>query len=359
MTGASRERILIYRLGSLGDTVVALPCLHAVARAFPDAERVMLTNMPVSTKAAPLEAILGGSGLVQGYIAYPVGTRSFRALRALRRQLGGVGASTLVYLTPSRGLLSAWRDVLFFRLCGFRRLIGVPLSADLQHNRVDAEGVVEPECERLARCVAELGPIDLDDPANWALNLTEAERAEAATACAALGRAPRLSINMGGKVAKNDWGEANWRALVTALHQVCPDHALVFVGAAEDSVRAAGVGALWKGPVANLCGRVSPRVSAAAMSGSRAFVGHDSGPMHLAASVGVPCVGLFGNNNLPRKWHPHGAAHRVIHEMRGMAWIRVEQVVEALRATLSGAAVQGGAASPATPEASVDTDASS
>ena len=58
------QRIVVYRLGSLGDTVVALPCLHRVAQAFPDAERIVLTNFPVSSKAAPLEAILGGSGLV-------------------------------------------------------------------------------------------------------------------------------------------------------------------------------------------------------------------------------------------------------------------------------------------------------
>ena len=33
------ERVLIYRLGSLGDTLVALPALHLTARAFPSAER--------------------------------------------------------------------------------------------------------------------------------------------------------------------------------------------------------------------------------------------------------------------------------------------------------------------------------
>ncbi len=33
------KRVLIYRLGSLGDTLVALPALRLVARAFPNAER--------------------------------------------------------------------------------------------------------------------------------------------------------------------------------------------------------------------------------------------------------------------------------------------------------------------------------
>ena len=44
------RRVLIYRMGSLGDTVVALPALHLVDRAFPLAERRMLTNFPVNAK---------------------------------------------------------------------------------------------------------------------------------------------------------------------------------------------------------------------------------------------------------------------------------------------------------------------
>jgi len=71
---------VIYRLGSLGDTVVALPCFHKVAQTWPNAERIVLTNFPVSSKAAPLEVILREGGLIQAAIAYPVGTRSINEL---------------------------------------------------------------------------------------------------------------------------------------------------------------------------------------------------------------------------------------------------------------------------------------
>ncbi|MGA7884288.1 MAG: hypothetical protein WCA44_01005, partial [Acidobacteriaceae bacterium] len=59
---ASVRRVLIYRLGSLGDTVVTLPALHVIERAFPQAERRMLTNLPVHAKAPAAWAILEGSG---------------------------------------------------------------------------------------------------------------------------------------------------------------------------------------------------------------------------------------------------------------------------------------------------------
>jgi heptosyltransferase III len=330
-----RRRIVIYRLGSLGDTVVALPCLHKVAQMYPDAERILLTNVPVNAKAAPLEAILGGSGLVHGYLSYPVGTRSITELSRLRTQLRALGADTLVYLTPSRGLPGAWRDLLFFRLCGFRHIAGAPLSRDLQRHRRGTDGRLERECERLARCLATLGAIDLDDRAAWDLHLSAGEREAAAAALGAAAAPPRIAINMGGKVLQNDWGEANWQALVTHLRHTCADHALVIVGAAEDEPRATRIGKLWPGPVANLCGRVSPRVSAAAMAGARVFVGHDSGPLHLAACVGVPCVGLYGDYHEPRKWHPHGEQHRILHEMKGVQAIDVETVALAVLAELA------------------------
>ena len=333
MSAAARspQRVVIYRLGSLGDTVVALPCLHRIAEVFPQAERILLTNIPVNAKAAPLEAILGGSGLVHRYLSYPVGTRSPGELLALRTRLRALRADTLVYLTPSRGLAGAYRDLVYFRLCGFRRIVGAPLTRDLQQHRRGPDGLLERECERLARCLAPLGTVALPDPAAWDLRLTDAERLAAADALAPAGDGPRIAINMGGKVAQNDWGESNWRALVTRLEQVCGDHALVFVGASDDAARAARVGALWRrGPVVNLCGRVSPRVSAAAMSGSALFIGHDSGPLHLAACVGVRCVGLFGNYHEPRKWHPYGDRHVILHDMRGVLAIETDRVVAAV-----------------------------
>ena len=74
------RKVLIHRLGSLGDMVVALPSLHLIARRFPDAERRLLTNFPVNAKAPAAAAVLGESGLVHGYMQYTVGTRDLGEL---------------------------------------------------------------------------------------------------------------------------------------------------------------------------------------------------------------------------------------------------------------------------------------
>jgi len=51
---------------------------------------------------------------------------------------------------------------------------------------------------------------------------------------------------------------------------------------------------------------------AAVLSHLDALVTNDSGPMHLAAALGVPCVALFGPTD-PRRTAPAGVGHRVLY----------------------------------------------
>ena len=111
-------------------------------------------------------------------------------------------------------------------------------------------------------------------------------------------------------------GETNWVALLRLMADQHADLALVFIGSADEFDRSADLAAVWPGRTLNLCGRLAPRESAAAMQRAVLFVGHDSGPMHLAAATGVPCVAMFGNFNKPKWWHPAGKGHRIIHNMR-------------------------------------------
>jgi heptosyltransferase III len=335
------EKVVIYRLGSLGDTVAALPAFHLVRRLFPDAERIALTNVPVSSKAAPLESILRDGGFIHRSIPYPVGLRDPVALARLALRLRRLGATTLVYMTETKGARSTRRDVAYFRwACGFRRIVGAPLTDDLATLRVSPDGEIEREVERLARTLADLGGIDLSDRSGWDLRLTAAEREEARTALGPVAGQPRVVVNTGGKAAQKDWGEPNWERLLAALSERLPGDGLVFVGAGEDSPRAARLGEHWEsGPVVDLCGKVSPRVSGAAMEGATLFVGHDSGPLHLADAVGTPAIGLFGDFNRPKEWHPCSPATYVIHRTEGMQAIAVDDVTAAAGSLLSTSGV--------------------
>jgi ADP-heptose:LPS heptosyltransferase len=294
--------VLIYRLGSLGDTVVALPCFHLIARTYPKAERVLLTNFPVHSKAPAAAAVLGESGLVHGYMRYTVGTRRLGELARLAWQIRRFRPDILVFMMPARPFESFRRDRHFFRIAGVRKMAGFPAEEGLKHRFDSTTGLYESEASRLARSLAELGDASIGEQTNWSLELTAAERETAALALGALAQGPLIVCGPGTKMQAKDWGQENWRSLLARLNAEYPQFGLALIGAKEDTAVAEYAASEWTGQAVNLCGCLTPRETAAVLEHASVFLGPDSGPMHLAASVEVPCVIAFSAAGLPGVW---------------------------------------------------------
>lgn len=344
------RNILIYRLGSLGDTILALPSFRVVREAFPKATITVLTNAPVSAKAAPLESVLAGTGLANAVISYPPGLRNPRQLASLILQLREGSFDLAISLTASRGLVSSIRDYLFLRTCRVGRIIGVPFERRDMIPLRELNGLYESEATRLLRRVRELGHADLRDSRWFDLALTAEEISSANRLLADVAMPPPfLAASLGTKTPLNDWGEARWRQLFTETSRAHPHLGLVLLGSADEATRSESLLSAWHGPAANLCGQTSPRISAAILARAALFVGHDSGPMHLAAAAGTRCVVIYSARCLPGQWFPIGPGHanlypfdfyeptrttEPLYQQAALASIRVGQVRDAISAGL-------------------------
>ncbi len=312
---AGVRRVLIYRLGSFGDTVVLLPCLHRIATVFANAERRMLTNVPVHGKAPAASAVIGDSGLVHNYIRYSVGERNPLALLKIVLAIRRFKPDLLIYLAKPRGEAAIARDRKFFRICGIKRMIGVP-EGDLAINLPLGDGTWEHEASRLARTIAPLGPIDIEDPRSFDMCLNAAEQQEADIALAPLNGRPLIACGPGTKMQAKDWGTENWRGLLDALAVLFPAHGLVLIGAADDYAVGEAASGAWEGRRLNLSGKLSPRGSAAVLARTELFMGPDSGPMHVASANGVPVASPFASRTRRGMWFPIGSQHQIVwHEM--------------------------------------------
>lgn len=76
-------------------------------------------------------------------------------------------------------------------------------------------------------------------------------------------------------------------------------------GLAEEVVRASGQRAV------SLAGKTDLKGLIRVIRGARFMVSNDTGPMHIAAALGVPVFGLFGPTN-PKKTGPYGTGHTII-----------------------------------------------
>jgi len=78
---------------------------------------------------------------------------------------------------------------------------------------------------------------------------------------------------------------------------------IVLVGGPRDAAFADAVLAAGAGEVVNAVGRTALRDVIAIMERAAVAIGPDTGPMHIAAAVGVAVVGLFGATS-PRRSGP-------------------------------------------------------
>jgi ADP-heptose:LPS heptosyltransferase len=321
---------------------MALPAFHGVRRAFPDSKVTLLTNRPVSSKAAPIEAVLGKGSFFDEVLDYPVGTRNPSTLLALIRAIRSRHIDTAVNLAAYRSDISIFRDKLFFQVGGLRRFVGFDLKPiDKLIARDRATGETEWEASRIARRVKEIIPIDLEDSSYWDLRLSNTEINRGLELLAPWNSEHRLmAFSTGTKVQSKHWGLENWKALSEQLSQQLPEWRAVFVGSSEESMEAQDCAGFWKDRARNLCGRATPRESAALLSHCRLFVGHDSGPMHLAACMGVPCVAVFSGRNIPRQWFPRGTNNRIIQRLPGCAGCGLEHCTKEAKKCLTDIPVQ-------------------
>ncbi len=111
----------------------------------------------------------------------------------------------------------------------------------------------------------------------------------------------------------SNWSSKNWpldRFLDVGRRADAQGIDVVGVGGARDRAEFDRLSASW-GFGINACGH-PPRITAALLAQCQAFVGVDSGPAHLAASMGTPCVVASWAGLARGQWDPIGPGHVVV-----------------------------------------------
>ena len=125
---------------------------------------------------------------------------------------------------------------------------------------------------------------------------------------------------------------------------------VALIGSQEERLIGQQIMNLSKHKPANLMGNTTLPQLTALMKQSQLLIGNDGGPLHIAAAVGCPVLGLFGPTD-PAVWGPRGSKVKVIYKgvnceecfypgcTRGeescMRQISVEEVCQAAQSMLS------------------------
>lgn len=96
------------------------------------------------------------------------------------------------------------------------------------------------------------------------------------------------------------------------LASLLPIKTLV-IGSSEDIYLADAVVERSKGSAISLAGKTDLKALIKIIRGARFVVSNDSGPMHIAAALGVPVFAIFGPTD-PKRTGPYGKGHTIIRE---------------------------------------------
>lgn len=340
-----KQKILVYLIGSLGDTIVAIPALRAVRRHFREAEIVLLQNTQPGHVVTASQVI--PKHLIDRSLDYTSGTGSISSYFGLWKKLRAEKFDAAVYLVISeRAKRSVRRDRLFFLLCGIKQLIGFNAFTAEQLYPTDVSGrPAETDHEaikKLARLKKDGVPVSPSDDMQlplFAIELSEREKMQKwLTSHRKRRDLPLLALAPGCKTPANAWPTENFIAIANLLIEQDACEILIVGGPAETKLGDELIKKFDCG--INAAGKFDVRGSAALLSLCDLYFGLDTGTTHLAASVGTPCVALFHERDNPGQWFPLGDGHTIFQHDVSCAGCRVQECPVAGHPCMTGIPIE-------------------
>jgi len=299
-------RILVVKLGSIGDIVHTLPALAAIRRALPDSE----ISWVVERGSAE---ILRDNPLLDSLIevqtkALRRGLMSGETLRAPRQQLRLLRASAFDLALDFQGLL---KSAMVARLSGARRIFGFdsnglrePASRFLLHKKISIPPGLHVIRKNLTLAKAALGISVSDDENDFEFPITVDHVHEQEAHEAARGTGGQYAIlNPAGGWPTKLWSAERFGALADELWNHFGLHSLVSYGPGEEELANVVLSAAKSGKARSVS--LSLKGFHALAKGAQVYVGGDTGPTHLAVAARTPIVGLFG----PTEWWRNGSPY--------------------------------------------------
>ena len=296
-------RILIVKLGSIGDIVHTLPALAVIRKAMPQAEiswvverraSEILRDNPLLDRLIEVDTKALRRGLVSG-----------ETLRAPRQQLRQLRASAFDLALDFQGLL---KSASIARLSGARRVFGFsraslrePAARFLFSKSIRISENSHVIRKNIFLAAGALGISIPDDAADleFPIGTNSAHQAEALSAASA--GMDYAILNPGGGWPTKLWSAERFGRLADELWSHFGLHSLVTYGPGEKELAESVLQSSQSGKARAVS--LSLKGFYELAKRAQIYVGGDTGPTHLAIAAGAPIVGLFG----PTEWWRNGS----------------------------------------------------
>ena len=295
------HKILIIKLRAIGDVILTTPVIQNLRQQFPTAQIDFVVEkpaLPILTNNPHLDHVfLSPSGKERSF------ARDWQFIHTLRRQKYDVAID--LFGNPRSALITLFSGAdlrVGFNFRGRKVAYQVRISSRANH-------VHEVDFNLDALRYFSI-PLSAIQPQVF-IGDKEIERAKAIFTDLRFGDSAVIAVNPAGSWQAKRWPMTYFAKLANLIQQQYPVRFLILWGPGEKEIAESLVQLI--GKAAQVHPPTNLGEQAALLSFCRLFIGNDSGPMHLAAAVGIPTLGLYGPTNA-RLQSPYGKYARAIYQ---------------------------------------------
>jgi lipopolysaccharide heptosyltransferase I len=304
------EKLLILRLGSMGDILHALPGAAALRRAFPDAS----IGWAVEQRWSELLCATGSENAPSGSPEKPlvdwlhfINTVAWRKARigdeTWKQAWTAMSALRAAHYEIALDFQGAWKSAGLALWSGAAERVGFDRPRErpaaifyTRRVRTTSPHVVDQAMELAAAVIGE-NP----GPPSFPLPRSAASEAWCDNELQRHGLPEFALISPGAGWGAKLWPPKNYGQVAAALAEAGLPSLINFGPGEEELARSVEQDS--EGAAQPLCCSLGELI--ALTRRARLFIGGDSGPMHLAAALSVPVVAIFGPTD-PRRNGPYG-----------------------------------------------------
>jgi len=281
---------------------------------------------PVNTTQITSWDVLEPAGWFDNVIRYKPAKGIFGKLLMmcdLAKKIRKVSPEILYDLSSYRTKKQHLRDKVFFQwIAGIPDFRGYEI---VEKPPKGADGFlprVEPEWKRLLRAV---GVNEFHG--DYQLSIPEAAQQKTEKLLGELkmqDNSSLIAMGPGSKMPAKRWPEERFMELTKKVLAESERIAVLILGGVEDAEIAKRLSQQTGRKVYNLAGQLTIYEAAAVLQKCVAYIGNDTGTMHLAAMVKTPCVAIFSARDYPGWWEPYGEGHIILRKETDCAGCMLE-----------------------------------
>ena len=307
------KNILIYRTGSLGDTIVSLPAIQLIKNINPNCKIFYLCVKNHDSDAVSPLKILKKINLVDNFLEIEK-IDNFKSLFNSIEILKQNKINKFYYLNEDRPIFNKLRDYLYFKFllnCNFHGL------NIFKKNNKYYEGFY------LANKVKKISFKELNK-LNKILSIKIKKNIKRSKI---FKYNNYITISPGGRIPEKRWNVNNWKILINKIISKNKNIKIVLLGTKKDKFQNIKISNQFKKNILNLTGKTSFASLMFIINSSKIHISHDDGTMHLAILLQKKVLSLFHNIDFKEKWFQgHNSNHIQLYGQNGVNSIKVQNV---------------------------------